>query len=241
MTRNLIFILTVSLSIGCKSSTELNIHDKSTNDSIETIGNKLDSKNKSIKIKEPSINNLKICEDSVITPLPENQDQIVDYKKIIKEIDKTLTDGTKVGLYAKISKTDSIVKVVNNDSWPDDTEVSYNIIKDNNGSIIYIAEYPVSESGDWSIGYRYYFNDKGNTIVFLRESNFFNSGCTDSVAKELSGYYFDTSFRIIAKEYELKSTDGTNLLNKLCEFPYYYKYTIESNLNNLKNRLKIKI
>ncbi len=235
MAKKILFTVLVCVLISCKPTIKPLPEEKLSKDSLGK--NEFDA-NESEKLP---INNLKVSEDSFINPTADNEKLLEGYKKIISDLEKIRSDASRIELYAKMVKSDSLIKVPNNDSWPEDTEISYNLLRGSNGGIVYFAEYPMSESGDWSIGYRYYFNDKGNTIIFIRESNFFNSECTDGVAKELSCYSFDSSFNLIAKDYELKSSDGKNLVNSRCYFPYHYEYIIESNSNELISKLKIKM
>ena len=69
---------------------------------------------------------------------------------------------------------------------PDDTDVSYSILKDSTGRIRAILESPYSESGDWYIAYVHYFDEEGKTFAFVKQVNSFNSICTEGVSYETS-------------------------------------------------------
>lgn len=58
-----------------------------------------------------------------------------------------------------------IKKVPDFNDTPESFYASYNMIRNKAGQIIYIAEYPECESGDWNLIYENYFDTNGNLIV----------------------------------------------------------------------------
>ncbi len=133
-------------------------------------------------------------------------------------------------LYASTTSSSELVKVID-DNWPGDTKESYNIIKDSTGQITYVAIYPISESGDWMIGYQYFFDKDGNCSIFNRVSNFFNSECVSGIVYEKSTYYFNNQFELICKTYSLLDSKDIDITNELCFFPYRYEYMIFENVD----------
>jgi hypothetical protein len=186
------------------------------------------------QIREP-FNNLSIPEDTVYI-LEDYKALVNNLKKKTDSVDEYHTVNEKsVELMALISDTLDPV-IVNNGEWPENTVVSINLLRDRNGSIIYYAEYPFSQSGDWFIGYEYYVDTlTGHIYGFRRTANFFNSMCVDGVLEEESMYFFNNEFKLIGKEYILNDTDGKDVLGASCYFPYDYVYNIPENIKELVN------
>ncbi len=70
-----------------------------------------------------------------------------------KEIDTLFNRSTnKLIVFAKLTDKEKPIEIKNGD-FPENVEVSYNILKDKLGNTISITEFPFSESGDWDISY----------------------------------------------------------------------------------------
>jgi hypothetical protein len=119
---------------------------------------------------------------------------------------------------------------------PDDTETSFNILRNNSKHIIAITESPYSQSGDWFLTLTHYFDDNGQTFAFERQTNFFNSGCTDGVAYETKTEYYDNEFKLVGRNYKLVDENGKDLAKDSCEFMYEYDYKV---LQNVKEYLQV--
>ncbi|MEQ8472230.1 MAG: hypothetical protein RIC35_13645 [Marinoscillum sp.] len=176
------------------------------------------------------LNNLAIAEDSVFG-ISSSLDELIH---IIESTQTFIsTNQEQVELLAIVDSSQYPVKVIDG-NWPENVISSINILKNISGKVKYYAEYPTSESGDWFIGYRYYFNESnGNTIAFERMANFFNSECTEGVSKELSTYFFTSEGDLIAKAYSLTSSENSDLTDRLCFFPYDYQYEIIKNIKQI--------
>ena len=109
---------------------------------------------------------------------------------------------------------------------PDETERSFNILRDSFRHIVAITESPYSQSGDWFLTLTHYFDNNGQTFAFERQSNFSNSGCTEGVAYETKTEYYDADFKLIRKEYKLVNEKGKNLNKDSCAFMYDYDYKV---------------
>ncbi len=176
--------------------------------------------------KREVFNNLNIPEDTVIEATNAHRPYVESITAEVKKIDDLIsTNQDQVELMAITYGSDKPVKVINRE-WPDRVVVSINILRRPNGQLYYYAEYPMSESGDWDIGYSHYFDSEGNVIAFRRIANFFNSECTDGVAKERSIYTFDKEFYLTSKSYQLTNSDGEDISRRACWFNYDYEYTI---------------
>jgi len=128
---------------------------------------------------------------------------------------------------------------VKNEQWPEEIEVTYNLVKDATGRLLALLESPYSESGDWNIVLTHYFDKDGKTFAFSRQTNFFNSGCTEGVAYEVINEYYNPFFKQITKEYQLVDEKGKPLNKKGCEFPYDEPYKVEPAKEVLLKYLKI--
>jgi hypothetical protein len=155
---------------------------------------------------------------------------IKTFNSISNEVDNVYNkDTTKLELYLQMDKEGLIKKVPNYDDPPESFYASYNLIRNKSGQIIYIAEYPVSESGDWNLIYENYFDFNGNLIAFIRKCSFFNGECAE-IVHERSDYYYNLKHELIKKTYEITDGDKNPLDYKKCVFNYRYDYKIYTSL-----------
>ena len=181
-----------------------------------------------------SINNLHVAEDTVIIAADQNRSKVESILTEVKRIEEFISaNEDKVELMATTRGSQKPMKVVNGE-WPDMVNTSINILRRPNGQIYYYAEYPMSESGDWFIGYSHYFDKEGNVVAFKRIANFFNAECTDEVAIEKSVYTFDNKHNLTSKTYSLTDSNGIDLSQKLCWFNYDYDYTIGQTISDVE-------
>lgn len=180
----------------------------------------------SLFAQERVFNNLGVSEDTTFG-LSEQSKRIKQLDSIIVSTQKFISEKEdEVELMAIVGNSTEPISLPDR-QWPENVTTSINIIRAEDGSLKYYSEYPSSESGDWFLGYRYYFDQsKGKVLVFERMANFFNNECSSGVAKELSTYYFSSAGELIAKSYSLVNNDGDDLTEKLCFFPYDYEYEI---------------
>ncbi len=157
-----------------------------------------------------------------------------------KVIDSLANDTNSLVVYAKVPSNLNPV-LVKNANFPDEVEVSYNVLKDKKGKVIYIFESPTGESGDWDIAYRSYFDKNGKLFAFERKAGFFNSECTDGVAHEVSVKYYSQNANLIDSTYSLIDDNKKSLMKSKCNFNYNFSYTIyKSSENYIKaNHLKL--
>ena len=123
---------------------------------------------------------------------------------------------------------------------PGETERSFNILRDSLKDIIAITESPYSQSGDWFLTLTHYFDNNGQTFAFERQTNFFNSGCTEGVAYETKTEFYDADFRLIGKEYKLVDEKGRNLNKDSCSFMYDNDYKVLSSVDKYLQTNRIK-
>ena len=84
----------------------------------------------------------------------------------------------KLLIFVKLADKDELEQITNG-KFPENVETTFNILKDSFGKVITVSEFPFSESGDWNIILTLYFDKDGKTFAFERQTNFFNSICTD--------------------------------------------------------------
>ena len=122
----------------------------------------------------------------------------------------------------------------------DNVETTFNILKDSLGQIITASEFPFSESGDWNIILTHYFDKDGKTFAFERQTNFFNSMCTDGVAFETQTEFYNSDFQLIDRMYKLVDEKNKILQKDSCQFPYNYEYKVSADIDKylLTNRIK---
>lgn len=161
---------------------------------------------------------------------------VLETLKVKKALTDTLvaTNILTVEILVKEPGNKKLVVVVN-ENFPEEVEVTYNILRNADGKILLVGEYPYSESGDWDIGYEHYFDESGLTFSFQKRTNFFNSFCTDGVAYENVVEYYDSSFNRLHQAYSLIDENKQTLKKEECEFPYDYPYEVS---NSLKEYLK---
>ena len=122
-------------------------------------------------------------------------------------IDHYIDTHTKSAIvFVKVPGNKNLV-AVKNDRWPDEVEYTYNIYKNPTGKIVFIAQIPFSESGDWDIVHKYYFDDHGNTFAFLKQASIFNDDLKGGVVREILLNYYDQKFKNISQVTKLTDKD----------------------------------
>lgn len=158
------------------------------------------------------------------------------FDSILKEVEYVKEkDTARLELYLQIDENGLIKRVPNYDNTPESYSANYNLIRNKSGQIIYIAEYPNSESDDWSLTYKSFYDTGGNLVAFIRTCSFFNGECAETV-HEKSEYYYNTKHVLIKKTYEITDENRKPLDFKKCVFNYRYNYKKYLTLNGyLKN------
>lgn len=110
-----------------------------------------------------------------------------------------------------------------NQNFPENVETTYNILKDEQGRIIYIAEFPESLSGDWTLELKHYFSSNGKLIGFEKRLAYFNDDCTDGVVIEKITELYDDNFRVIRTEKKLTDNKMNKLEERDCGHAYYWE------------------
>lgn len=114
------------------------------------------------------------------------------------------------------------LQIVVNEKWPENIETTYNILKDKNGQIVYIGEFPTSESGDWALGIKHYFSETGNLIAFEKQVSYFNENCGDGIVKEKQIELYNDQFKVIKATKKLTDKSGKILSEIECGNGYVW-------------------
>ena len=95
-----------------------------------------------------------------------------------------------------------------------------------------IAQIPYSESGDWYIEYKNYFDNNGKTFCFRKKETVFDDSVKGGVAMEELFNYYDKNFNILSKIEKLTDKDEKTLKRTKTDFGFpEYKYSVCKNLN----------
>ncbi|MGV8879525.1 MAG: hypothetical protein ACOH2A_10885 [Sphingobacteriaceae bacterium] len=151
-----------------------------------------------------------------------------------RSVDSLITDQSLTILAKVVGKKELII--VKNRQYPAKLEVTYNLLKDGEGKIIYLAELPYSETSDWFIAYKSYFDPSGKLFAFQRLNNFMGSKCAPGAAMENLIRYYDDKAQVIDSTYTLMDTFNKPLQKDSCLFPYNFPYEVVQQLSDYKKQ-----
>lgn len=155
------------------------------------------------------------------------------------ETDRLISDKSLLVL-AKVKGQGDLIRVENK-RYPQNIETTYNVLKDQKGRIVYIAELPFSKTSEWFIAYKSYFDSTGNLFAFQRLNNFLNNGCTHGAAMENTIRYYDASFNIVDSVYTLTDTYKKPLKKEACNFPYNFPFKVFKTLKEYRENRAIPV
>lgn len=173
-------------------------------------------------------NDSKTSSTSRLVPEPDILERLKYQKTNIDTLFNQSKD--KLIVLAKLADKGETIQIKNG-NFPDNVETTFNILKDSLGRVITSSEFPFSESGDWNIILTHYFDKDGKTFAFERQTNFFNSICTDGVAYETQTEFYDSDFQLIDKMYKLVDEKNKTLQKDSCQFPYDYEYKVSADID----------
>lgn len=113
----------------------------------------------------------------------------------------------RLKLYATVTGQKELVAVKDTSSWPDFVESSYNIVVDSANRPLLHVEVPTSESGDWHLIIKHYFDPKGRTILYHYNISGFSSGCTE-ILRENRLVYVNPSGGVLSDLRSFTDADG---------------------------------
>jgi hypothetical protein len=150
------------------------------------------------------------------------------------------TDKNKLIILVKVKGQADLKKVIDQ-NWPDDIESTYNILKNQRGQIIYLGEFPTSQSGDWTLGLKHYFGDNGKLISFEKRLSYFNEDCTDGAVIETIIELYDNDFKVIKTTKTQTDHEGRELKVKDCGHAYNWIFDKRGTVNELVQVKKIRL
>jgi hypothetical protein len=130
---------------------------------------------------------------------------------------------------------------VHNSNYPKQIEAIYQVCQDSLGHIVYLAESPFSESGDWDIVYRSYYDAQGRIFAFERTAGFFNSTCTQGALYETMIKFFDAQGQVLATEHSYQDENGKAIQNKPCDFPYNFPYEVVTDVETYCRKINLRL
>jgi hypothetical protein len=174
---------------------------------------------------------------SRLLPEPDILERL-NYQKMI--IDSLLIHSThKLIVSAKLINKDEPIQL-RSDNFPDSVETTFSLLRDSLGRAIIALEQPFSESGDWIIILKHYFDEEEKTFAFEKQVKFFNSICTSGPAYETKIEFYDSDFQLIGNNYKLVDEKNKPLPTDSCVFNYNYDYKVSPNSDDYLQKRKIK-
>jgi TonB family protein len=164
--------------------------------------------------------------NQVKTHLIQNKNKIDEKSKI-----------DKPKIYIKVASFETITRVLESEI-PDEYEILYELFEENN-SVYKITQLISSESGDWSINLKYYFDSDGNVFIIEKKTSQFNSNCGEVIFEtitKLIDINNDKTLKII----NLEDGKGKQIKRKNCDL-YDYKFKIYKNIEDYLENNKINI
>ena len=142
-------------------------------------------------------------------------------------------------VFLKLEGKSKLIRAKTQD-LPDNAEYIYNVLKDESGRIILIEQIPCSQSGDWYIEWKHYFDTDGNTFCFSNRQSIFNDSVKGGVVVEELVKYYNKEFRLLESKSKLTDKDDKTISRKESEFDFRdYKYSIYKNANECLNAFHI--
>jgi hypothetical protein len=107
----------------------------------------------------------------------------------IDSVPRVLNDNFLI--FVKLIDDSVLVPVTDTTKWPDtdSIETTYNVMFDSSGRIVEFCEFPVSESGDWNLGFYQYYSPIGDLIMTERWLCAFSSGCTEVLCEKRKQFF----------------------------------------------------
>jgi hypothetical protein len=156
------------------------------------------------------------------------------------QIDKQITtDKSNLIVLAKVKGQDDLLRVIN-ENWPENIETTFNILKNQNGQIIYIGEFPTSESGDWDLELKHYFADNGRIVAFEKRLAYFNDNCGDGIVVEKQIELYDNLFKVLKTTNTLTDKSGKALSETECGNAYDWDLDKRATVKELVDLKKIR-
>ncbi|MGV3502922.1 MAG: hypothetical protein ACO1O1_04395 [Adhaeribacter sp.] len=152
----------------------------------------------------------------------------------------TLDTLGPVQVFTKVAHQAAPVAVVGR-QYPKKLQAIYQVYQDSLGHILYLAESPYSETGDWDIVYRSYYDTQGRIFAFERTAGFYNSSCTEGALYEHLISFYDPRGRTISTERSYTDQNNTPVQGIPCAFPYNFPYEVVPDVNAYCRKINLKL
>lgn len=170
---------------------------------------------------------------------PNELDLLLKQKKEIE--DRVAAKKDKLIVLVRI-KGEEKTQVVKNENWPENIETTFNVLKNEAGQVIYVAEFPTSESGDWTLELKHFFNDAGETFIFQKRLTYFNDDCGNGVVIDTQTDVFGKGFSYIGTLKQLVDGKGIPIADRTtCSDPYQWTVDKKSTALELMRLKKIQL
>lgn len=157
---------------------------------------------------------------------------VVTSKAKVKAVDKYEFNHRKeIITFVKLVGKAKLIKV-KNENWPDDTEYIYNVLRDTIDKVILTEQIPYSQSGDWYVEFKHYYNGDGSVFAFGKRETVFDDRVKDGVAILSLSKFYDASLYLIHQSMRLTDIHEKPLKAKKQDFNFRNdKYIIYKNLS----------
>jgi len=178
---------------------------------------------------------------SLLTYISIPADHLTEIKKKQAEIDQYEFKHRKETItLVKLEGKSKLIKPKSED-LPDDAEYEYNVLKDGSGRIVLIEQIPCSQSGDWYIEWKHYFDADGKTFCFSDRQSIFNDEVKGGVVVDETVNYYNIEFKKIESKSRMTDKDDKAISRKKSEFDFRdYKYSIYKNVDECLKAYHIK-
>ncbi len=142
------------------------------------------------------------------------------YRKIADKI--FMTDNTFVELYIQNGSDTKMQKVDDFENVPPNLSASYNLMRNADGNVMYVAEFPFYKKGYPENIYESIFDNEGNLLLFVRQSTFPSD---NKLIFEKSEYYYNKNHDLIKKTYQIADGNGKPIPeDAIIKFDYRFPY-----------------
>lgn len=152
----------------------------------------------------------------------------------------TLDTLAPARVFTKIPGQATPVAVVDR-RYPKKVEAIYQVYQDSLGHIVYLAESPYSETGEWDIVYRSYYDTRGRLFAFERTAGFYNSACTAGALYEHLTSFYDAKGRVISTERSYTDENNKPIEGIPCAFPYNFPYEVVTDVQAYCRRIGLRL
>lgn len=171
--------------------------------------------------------------------------QVNDATRILlqkREIDNQVqSNKANLIVFVKI-KGQPVPQRIISEQWSENIESTFNILRNKFDQIIYFGEFPKSESGDWVLELKHYFNDKGQTISIEKRLTFLNEDCGEGPITETVDYLYVNNFKLYATlKLPVLDSKGNPVKDVHCSDPYNWPFEKKGTAQELITLKKIKI